>query len=101
MPTDGDLFQFDDYEQYLQVKPIDEPITIYAPKPLKFTGEVVDGKLIVKHLEPPMFTAQWVGGIHGVENVKWENGPPSDFMELPRLMRKLGAFIASNFSQYI
>jgi hypothetical protein len=95
----GDLLEFDDYEQYLQAEPIDKPITIYAPKPLKFTAEKVGDKLIVKHHEPPQFEGEWIGGVHGVENVKWPNGQPSDFMEVPRLMQKLGAFMNTYFKE--
>jgi hypothetical protein len=96
---DGKTFYFDDYEQYLQSDVIDQPITIYAPKPLKFTAEKVGDKLMVKHHEPPQFEAEWIGGVHGVENVKWEHGQPSDFMEIPRLMQKLGAFMKTYFKQ--
>lgn len=96
---DGQMFEFDDYEQYLQSDVIDEPITIYEPKPLKFTAEKQGDKLIVKHHEPPQFEAEWVGGVHGVENVKWEHGQPANFMEIARLMQKLGAFIKTYFKQ--
>lgn len=95
----GQLFEFDDYEQYLQSDVIDEPITIYAPKPLKFTAEKQGDKLMVKHHEPPMFEAEWIGGAHGVQKVVWANGQPSDFMEIPRLMQKLGAFMNTYFKQ--
>lgn len=95
----GDLFEYDDYEQYLQADAIDEAITIYAPKPLKFTAEKIGDSIIVKHHEPPQFEGEWVGGIYGIEKIKWSNGQPSDFMEVPRLMQKLGAFMKNYFKE--
>lgn len=92
----GELFEFDDYNDYLQADAVDELIQEYADKPVKFTvRKTEDGKVIVTHHEPPPFTAEWVGGDIGVTNIQWQEPPPHNIMQLARLMRKLGAFMRS------
>lgn len=92
----GDLFEFDDYDDYRSAEPIDSEMTIYYAKRTKFTVEKKDGKLYISHHEPPLFTAQWVGGMNGVDNIVWHEQPQS-ISEVAKLLRKAGAFMNSYF----
>lgn len=93
----GDTFEYEDYESYLQEEPLDKPIEIFAPKPLKFTAETINGELIITHLEPPHFKAKWIGGFKGFDFIEEPNFNSLDVSKMAKLLRKAGAFVNQYF----
>jgi hypothetical protein len=93
---EGETFEWDDYFDYTQDKPIDQLLAQYEAKPLKFTAEKdQDGHLWIKHHRPPRFKGKWVGGIKGIDEIEWTDTPT--FEGLASLMRKAGAFVNAYF----
>ena len=92
---DGDLFRYTTEDYFLQ-KPIDELVKEYIKKAPVFKIEKVSvGRDVIHHLKPPKFSALFIDGTF-VE-VEWIDQPPEDVSQIPKLMRKMGAFYSSFF----
>ena len=90
---DGKLFNYTTEDYYLQ-KPTDELVKEYSKKdPIFKIEKVSDLKDIVHHLKSPKFRALFVDGTF--DKVEWIDQPPEDISEIPKLLRKMGAFYSS------
>jgi hypothetical protein len=90
---DGKLFIYTTEDYYLQ-KPIGELIKEYSKKdPIFKIEKVSDFKEIIHHLKSPKFRALFVDGTF--DKVEWIDQPPEDISEIPKLLRKMGAFYTS------
>lgn len=94
----GDLFEYDDYESYQQDEPVDELVTKFEEdSPVHIVYEK-NGKTYIERKQPPRFKAIYTGKeMHEIEIVEWIDKEPVGMMELPRLLRKAGAFLHSYF----
>jgi len=91
--SDGKLLSYTTEDYYLQ-KPIDELVKEYSKKdPIFKIEKVSDLKDIVHHLKSPKFRALFVDGTF--DKVEWIDQPPEDISEIPKLLRKMGAFYTS------
>jgi hypothetical protein len=90
---DGKLFSYTTEDYYLQ-KPIDDLVREYSKKdPIFKIEKVSDLKDIVHHLKSPKFRALFIDGTF--DKVEWIDQPPEDISEIPKLLRKMGAFYSS------
>ena len=90
---DGKLFSYTTEDYYLQ-KPIDDLVREYSKKdPIFKIEKVSDFKEIIHHLKSPKFRALFVDGTF--DKVEWIDQPPEDISEIPKLLRKMGAFYSS------
>jgi hypothetical protein len=90
---DGKLFNYTTEDYYLQM-PTDELVKEYSRKdPIFKIEKVSDLKDIVHHLKSPKFRALFVDGTF--DKVEWIDQPPEDISEIPKLLRKMGAFYSS------
>ena len=90
---DGKLFSYTTEDYYLQ-KPIDDLVREYSKKDPIFKIEKVSDLIdIVHHLKSPKFRALFVDGTF--DKVEWIDHPPEDISEIPKLLRKMGAFYSS------
>jgi hypothetical protein len=90
---DGKLVSYTTEDYYLQ-KPIDDLVKEYSKKdPIFKIEKVSDFKEIVHHLKSPKFRALFVDGTF--DKVEWIDQPPEDISEIPKLLRKMGAFYRS------
>ena len=90
---DGKLFSYTTEDYYLQ-KPIDDLVKEFSKKdPIFKIEKVSDLKDIVHHLKSPKFRALFVDGTF--DKVEWIDQPPEDISEIPKLLRKMGAFYTS------
>jgi hypothetical protein len=91
----GDLFRFTT-EDYFQKQPSDELVKEYVKKAPVFKIEKVsEHRDVIHHLRPPKFRALFVD--RTFDKVEWIDQPPEDISQIPKLMRKMGAFYASFF----
>ena len=91
----GDLFRYTTEDYYLK-QPVDELIKEYIKKAPVFKIEKVsDHRDVIHHLKPPKFSALFVD--RTFDKVEWIDQPPEDISQIPKLMRKMGAFYASFF----
>ena len=89
----GDLFRYST-EDYFQKQPSDELVKEYVKKAPVFKIEKVsDHRDVIHHLRPPKFRALFVD--RTFDKVEWIDQPPEDISQIPKLMRKMGAFYAS------
>jgi len=89
----GDLFRYTT-EDYFQKKPSDELVKEYIKKAPVFKIEKVsEHRDVIHHLRPPKFRALFVD--RTFDKVEWIDQPPEDISQIPKLMRKMGAFYAS------
>lgn len=89
----GDLFRYTT-EDYFQKEPSDELVKEYIKKAPVFKIEKVsDQRDVIHHLRPPRFRALFVD--RTFDKVEWIDQPPEDISQIPKLMRKMGAFYAS------
>ena len=89
----GDLFRYTT-EDYFQKEPSDELVKEYIKKAPVFKIEKVsDHRDVIHHLRPPKFRALFVD--RTFDKVEWIDQPPEDISQIPKLMRKMGAFYAS------
>ena len=89
----GDLFHYTT-EDYFQKQPSDELVKEYVKKAPVFKIEKVsDHRDVIHHLRPPKFRALFVD--RTFDKVEWIDQPPEDISQIPKLMRKMGAFYAS------
>lgn len=89
----GDLFRYTT-EDYFQKQPSDELVKEYVKKAPVFKIEKVsDHRDVIHHLRPPKFRALFVD--RTFDKVEWIDQPPEDISQIPKLMRKMGAFYAS------
>lgn len=95
----GDLFEFDDLEDYQQADPVDELVTAYESESPVHVAYEENGRLIIERKHPPRFKAVYLPNnkMQSIEIIKWIDPEPQGMMELPRLMRKAGAFLHSYF----
>jgi len=92
-PPDGKLFSYTTEDYYLQ-EPIDDLVKEYSKKdPIFKIEKVSDIKDIVHHLKPPKFRALFVDGTF--DRVEWIDQPPEDISQIPKLLKKMGAFYTS------
>jgi hypothetical protein len=90
---DGKLLSYTTEDYYLQ-KPIDELVNEYSKKdPIFKIEKISDFKEIIHHLKSPKFRALFVDGTF--DKVEWIDQPPEDISEIPKLLRKMGAFYTS------
>jgi hypothetical protein len=90
---DGKLLNYTTEDYYLQ-KPIDDLVKEYAKKDTIFKIEKVsDIRDIVHHLQTPKFRALFIDGTF--DKVEWIDQPPEDISQIPKLLRKMGAFYSS------
>ena len=90
---DGKLLNYTTEDYYLQ-KPIDDLVKEYAKKDTIFKIEKVsDIRDIVHHLKTPKFRALFIDGTF--DKVEWIDQPPEDISQIPKLLRKMGAFYSS------
>jgi len=91
--TDGKLLNYTTEDYYLQ-KPIDDLVKEYSKKDHIFKIEKVsDIRDIVHHLQTPKFRALFIDGTF--DKVEWIDQPPEDISQIPKLLRKMGAFYSS------
>lgn len=89
----GDLFRYTT-EDYFQKQPSDELVKEYIKKAPVFKIEKVsEHRDVIHHLRPPKFRALFVD--RTFDKVEWIDQPPEDISQIPKLMRKMGAFYAS------
>ena len=89
----GDLFRYNT-EDYFQKQPSDELVKEYIKKAPVFKIEKVsEHRDVIHHLRPPKFRALFVD--RTFDKVEWIDQPPEDISQIPKLMRKMGAFYAS------
>ena len=89
----GDLFRYTT-EDYFQKPPSDELVKEYIKKAPVFKIEKVsEHRDVIHHLRPPKFRALFVD--RTFDKVEWIDQPPEDISQIPKLMRKMGAFYAS------
>ena len=91
----GDLFRYTT-DDYYQKQPVDELVKEYIKKAPVFKIEKVsDHRDVIHHLRPPRFSALFIDGTF--DKVEWIDRPPEDVSQIPKLMKKMGAFYASFF----
>ena len=91
----GDLFRYTTNDYY-QKQPVDKLVKEYIKKAPVFKIEKVsDHRDVIHHLRPPRFSALFIDGTF--DKVEWIDQPPEDVSQIPKLMRKMGAFYASFF----
>jgi len=91
--TDGKLLNYTTEDYYLQ-KPIDDLVKEYSKKdPIFKIEKVSDIRDIVHHLQTPKFRALFIDGTF--DKVEWIDQPPEDISQIPKLLRKMGAFYSS------
>jgi hypothetical protein len=89
----GDLFRYTT-EDYFQKQPSDELVKEYIKKAPVFKIEKVsEHRDVIHHLRPPRFRALFVD--RTFDKLEWIDQPPEDISQIPKLMRKMGAFYAS------
>ncbi len=89
----GDLFRYTT-EDYFKKEPSDELVKEYIKKAPVFKIEKVsEHRDVIHHLRPPKFRALFVD--RTFDKVEWIDQPPEDISQIPKLMRKMGAFYAS------
>ena len=89
----GDLFRYTT-EDYFQKQPSDELVKEFIKKAPVFKIEKVsEHRDVIHHLKPPKFRALFVD--RAFDKVEWIDQPPEDIYQIPKLMRKMGAFYAS------
>jgi hypothetical protein len=90
---DGKLLNYTTEDYYLQ-KPIDDLVKEYSKKdPIFKIEKVSDIRDIVHHLQTPKFRALFIDGTF--DKVEWIDQPPEDISQIPKLLRKMGAFYSS------
>ena len=90
---DGKLYSYTTEDYYLQ-EPIDDLVKEYSMKdPIFKIEKVSDLKDIVHHLKLPKFRALFVDGTF--DRVEWIDQPPEDISQIPKLLKKMGAFYTS------
>ena len=90
---DGKFLNFTTEDYYLQ-KPIDNLVKEYSKKdPIFKIEKVSDIRDIVHHLKTPKFRALFIDGTF--DKVEWIDQPPEDISQIPKLLRKMGAFYSS------
>ena len=91
--ADGKLLSYTTEDYYLQI-PVDDLVKEYAKKdPIFKIEKVSDIKDIVHHLKTPKFQALIIDGTF--DKVEWIDQPPEDISQIPKLLRKMGAFYSS------
>lgn len=94
----GKLFEFDDYESYLDEEPIDELVRLFVTKEPVHIAYKEGGKLIIERKQPPRFKGYATGNnMNGIEVTEWIDPLPTNVMAIAKLMRKAGAFLNSYF----
>jgi hypothetical protein len=89
----GKLLNYTTEDYYLQ-EPIADLIKEYAKKdPIFKIEKVSDIRDIVHHLKNPKFRALFIDGTF--DKVEWIDQPPEDISQIPKLLRKMGAFYSS------
>jgi hypothetical protein len=90
---DGKFLNYTTEDYYLQ-KPIDDLVQEYSKKdPIFKIEKVSDIRDIVHHLKTPKFRALFIDGTF--DKVEWIDQPPEDISQIPKLLRKMGAFYSS------
>jgi hypothetical protein len=90
---DGKLLTYTTEDYYLQ-KPVDNLVKEYTKKdPIFKIEKVSDIRDIVHHLKTPKFRALFIDGTF--DKVEWIDQPPEDISQIPKLLRKMGAFYSS------
>ena len=90
---DGKLLNCTTEDYYLQ-KPVDDLVKEYSKKdPIFKIEKVSDIRDIVHHLQTPKFRALFIVGTF--DKVEWIDQPPEDISQIPKLLRKMGAFYSS------
>ena len=90
---DGKLLNCTTEDYYLQ-KPVDDLVKEYSKKdPIFKIEKVSDIRDIVHHLQTPKFRALFIDGTF--DKVEWIDQPPEDISQIPKLLRKMGAFYSS------
>ena len=90
---DGKILSYTTEDYYLQ-KPVDDLVKEYAKKdPIFKIEKVSDIRDIVHHLKTPKFRALFIDGTF--DKVEWIDQPPEDISQIPKLLRKMGAFYSS------
>lgn len=91
--SDGKLLNYTTEDYYLQV-PVDDLVKEYSKKdPIFKIEKVSDIRDIVHHLQTPKFRALFIDGTF--DKVEWIDQPPEDISQIPKLLRKMGAFYSS------
>jgi hypothetical protein len=90
---DGKLLNYTTEDYYLQ-EPVADLIKEYSKKdPIFKIEKVSDIRDIVHHLKTPKFRALFIDGTF--DKVEWIDQPPEDISQIPKLLRKMGAFYTS------
>ena len=90
---DGKLLNCTTEDYYLQ-KPVDDLVKEYSKKdPIFKIEKVSDIRDIVHHLQTTKFRALFIDGTF--DKVEWIDQPPEDISQIPKLLRKMGAFYSS------
>jgi hypothetical protein len=91
--TDGKQLSYTTEDYYLHV-PVDDLVKEYSKKdPIFKIEKVSDIRDIVHHLKTPKFRALFIDGTF--DKVEWIDQPPEDISQIPKLLRKMGAFYTS------
>ncbi|GAA0561421.1 hypothetical protein [Chitinophaga japonensis] len=96
----GDLFEYDDYDSYLEEDPVDELIEAYASREPAHVLERKGKDIWVERKKPPRFRARYTpdNPLNHLSDLEWLDGEP-DFMQQARLLRKAAAFLVKKLKK--
>lgn len=90
----GVLFEYDDYESYQLEDEVDELLDRYIKKEIVHKIEEKDGEIYIHRLKPPPFRGRYTPNeLSHISDIEWYENPNP--LEVPKLLRKAGAFLAS------
>lgn len=93
----GDIFIYDDMDDYMAESHIDELVESYIIKPVRFTAQEASGKLLIYHHGIPKMTLQISADgseLTPIGEIDWSTTQP-DVMHLAKVLRKAGAWYLS------
>ena len=90
----GDLFEFDDYEDYLNAHPVDKIIDKYILKELVHSVENIGGQIFIIRHKPPRFRGRYTpeNKLSVVSEIQWYDGEPN-YLVIANILRKACAFL--------
>ena len=95
---DGEMFEYEDYESYQLRDEVDELLERYIAKEIIHKIEEKDGEIYIHRLKPPTFRGRYTPDeLSHISDVEWYENP--DPLEVPKLLRKAGAFLASYLNE--
>jgi hypothetical protein len=98
---DGTLFEYDDYDSYLEEDPVDELISAYATRePVHVLQRVGDDIWVIRN-KPPRFRAKYTpeDRLNNLGVIEWIDKAPDNPMKLISLLRKAAAFLGKKIKK--